>query len=122
MLIQNLKDFRDKLDLSQQEIADALGIKRETYANYEKRTIPPHSVIYRLSQIYNVSPSVFYRPEPLENSNILLHYKDDGLYGESSFLDLSSYEKVMVMKLRQLNKEDKIKIESEVDEILNDKK
>ena len=56
MLFQRLEDLRIDHDLTQQEIADKLGWKREVYRRYEKgiRTIPIDYLII-LADFYNVT-------------------------------------------------------------------
>lgn len=56
MLFQRLEDLRIDHDLTQQEIADKLGCKREVYRRYEKgiRTIPIDYLII-LAEFYNVT-------------------------------------------------------------------
>ena len=56
MLCQRLEDLRVDHDLTQQDVADILGCKREVYRRYEKgtRTIPVDFLI-KLADYYNVS-------------------------------------------------------------------
>lgn len=56
MQFQRLEDLRIDRDLTQQEVADILGCKREVYRRYEKgtRTIPVDFLI-RLADYYGVS-------------------------------------------------------------------
>ena len=56
MLFQRLEDLRIDHDLTQQEIADKQGCKREVYRRYEKgiRTIPIDYLII-LADFYNVT-------------------------------------------------------------------
>ena len=56
MLFQRLEDLRIDHDLTQQEIADKLGCKREVYRRYEKgiRTSPIDYLII-LADFYNVT-------------------------------------------------------------------
>ncbi len=51
-----LKDLREDCDLSQQEIADFLGMKQPQYSRYERglRDLPT-DVLIRLAQFYNTS-------------------------------------------------------------------
>lgn len=53
---QRIRDLREDSDLSQQQIADFLGITRQQYQLYEsgKREMPMHLFI-TLAQHYNVS-------------------------------------------------------------------
>ncbi len=56
MFFQRLEDLRIDHDLTQQEVADILGCKREVYRRYEKgtRAIPVDFLI-KLADHYHVS-------------------------------------------------------------------
>ena len=56
MFFQRLEDLRNDHDLTQQNVADILGCKREVYRRYEKgtRTIPIDFLI-KLADYYGVS-------------------------------------------------------------------
>lgn len=53
---ERIKKLRKTLDLTQQEFADKIGMKRNTIANYETdRNEPSNSVISLICRIFNVS-------------------------------------------------------------------
>ena len=56
MQFQKIEDLRVDHDLTQQQVADILGIQREVYRRYEKgsRTIPIEFLI-QLADYYGVS-------------------------------------------------------------------
>ena len=56
MLFQRIEDLRIDHDLTQQQVADILGCKREVYRRYEKgtRTIPIDFLI-KLADYYHVT-------------------------------------------------------------------
>lgn len=56
MFFQRLEDLRVDHDLTQQDVAELLGCKREVYRRYEKgiRTIPV-DFLMRLADYYGVS-------------------------------------------------------------------
>ena len=56
MNIDRLKEIRLDRDLLQRDVAEAIGIKRQQYSEYEigKRLIPIH-YICKLADYYNVS-------------------------------------------------------------------
>ena len=56
MYLHRLRDLREDRDLTQQEIADLLGIKREVYRRYETgiRDLPLWALV-RLSVFYQCS-------------------------------------------------------------------
>ena len=52
----NLKELRNSMRLTQQEVADRLGITRQAYSNYENgRREPGFETMVELSQIFNVN-------------------------------------------------------------------
>ena len=56
MYYPRLKDLRDDNDLTQQQIAEVLGIDQRVYSNYEtgKRAIPTKFIV-RLAEFYHTS-------------------------------------------------------------------
>lgn len=62
---KNLKNLRKAKHLSQQDLADKVGIKRSTYSSYETGNQEMKvSDIFRLCQFYKISPNVLlYDPE-----------------------------------------------------------
>ena len=116
ILQKNIRKIRKEKKITQQMLSEALGIKRETYSNYECRTLPPQYLILRLAKIYNVTPDVFYRID-LDTSTMFTANTNNDIYGESSFVDLTDSEKLLLMKFRQLNKAD----QKEISEFISDK-
>lgn len=114
ILQRNIRLIRKKSGLTQQEVADALQIKRETYGNYEVRTLPPQYLIFRLSKIYNITPDVFYKVE--SDELLSAHSSTEGDY---SFTDLTDHERMMLLQYRQLKKSDREKISNLIKETLN---
>jgi transcriptional regulator with XRE-family HTH domain len=55
-LKERLKKIRKTLDITQQEFADRIGIKRNSYANYEiGRNIPIDAIILSICREFNVN-------------------------------------------------------------------
>ncbi len=56
MYIKNLKEFRENKNLTQENIAEILGMKRQQYYRYEtgKRELPISHLI-TLAEFYNTS-------------------------------------------------------------------
>ena len=51
-----LKILRSECRLTQQQVAQVLGIDRSTYAHYENAAIkPPAKAMFKLARLYNVS-------------------------------------------------------------------
>ena len=60
-----LRTYRKAMGLTQQELADAASLHRNTYLNYElgKRT-PPYSVVRKLAGILGAAPEILW-PDPV---------------------------------------------------------
>lgn len=53
---ERMKKLRKALDITQQEFADKIGIKRNSYANYETgRNIPIDAIIVSICREFNVN-------------------------------------------------------------------
>lgn len=56
MLSARLKELREELGLTQEEVANKLNISRQAYANWETdRSEPSVEMLINLSKFYNVS-------------------------------------------------------------------
>ncbi len=67
-----LKIYRKSNRMTQQRVADYLGIARSTYAKYETMRKPELDVIIKLSVLYNTSLDDFLSPFFSESSDILV--------------------------------------------------
>jgi transcriptional regulator with XRE-family HTH domain len=111
-----LKDIRTQNNLTQQQIADVLGITRSAYCSYEigRRSIDVDSLM-RLSEFYKL-------PVQLLIEDVLSDGLDDNdTYENESdirFLSqLSRDEADIIVKYRMMNKEEK----KEIKEIVKNK-
>lgn len=77
----NIRKLRTKSKQSQQEIADLLGIERNTYANWEKESNDIKSeYIPKLSEIFGVDPNELFSEEKrLSISNNSFDNKDNSV-------------------------------------------
>lgn len=57
-----LKIYRKSNHITQQKVADYLGVSRSAYAKYETMRIPNIDVLIRLAALYNTSLDDFFRP------------------------------------------------------------
>lgn len=65
-----LKSIRTNLNLNQQEMAEKLGISRETYQNYENyKTFPDIPIVKKIIEISNVDfNDIIFLPEEYAKS------------------------------------------------------
>ena len=108
-----LKCYRRMLKLTQNAIADAMGVSRSTYAYYETgKTIPSSDGIRFLANLFGISPSVLLDQKPVEpakNPSHILTFHDSGpeiMFGkqekvfDSTFPELSEDEKELIVRYR----------------------
>jgi transcriptional regulator with XRE-family HTH domain len=72
MLGERLKELREGKELTQQEMADMLGISRGTYAHYEiNRREPDDATKIRLADFFNVTLDYLLGREVLRKNQVL---------------------------------------------------
>ena len=74
----NLKYYREKYGLSQEDISNKIGIPQTTLSRYEtgERKISSTNLI-RLSKLFKVSPEYLLNSEELSTDNAIIKTKDD---------------------------------------------
>ncbi|MBQ7739651.1 MAG: helix-turn-helix transcriptional regulator [Eubacterium sp.] len=135
-LLDNIKTnitlLRKVNGISMRDTAESLGVKENTYRVWEdpdKSSPKPH-YIYKIAKAYGVTTDFMYSNnlsdvDGAEAFNISDSELDDikKAYGDKYLSELSNSEKVIIMQLRQLNKEDKKKaleaLSKALDEIYN---
>lgn len=57
-----LKEWRLQLDLTQQEVADKMGVTRETYSSYEQgRRIPSTYSLFEMEEVLGIPARIIYK-------------------------------------------------------------
>lgn len=112
MVAENLKNIRKEHKLTQQDIANVLGIDRSTYAFYETgKTTPSVNTLYKLAEIYNISIECFVGEgtdiEPPERRKEASMMVSSPLADQLTYLDKD--EKMLLMCYRLIDKENKSK-------------
>lgn len=98
---QNLVELRKKCGLTQQAVADNLGINRSTYTKYELGVSEPNIETMReLSALFNCDIS------ELVSNRSSSGFNDSG----SDIIVLDDSEKSVVLLYRKLNERKKIKL------------
>ena len=125
-LVKRLKELRKAHSYRQEDVAAALGIVRQTYANYEQgiRT-PDAEILYKLAGFYNIpvgdlmhltmelDPDEYYdAPSPSENSLLLSDYL--AYFNESEnikrFRSFDNLERELIFYFEKLPENDKKEI------------
>lgn len=104
LLNQRLKHFRSMSGLTQQQVADVLGLDRSTYAYYESgKTTPDIKSVNKLLKIFNIS---YYELMDEPDPNAVSVSDSDAQEDEEDKLhiyDLSKLEKRLVIYFRVLS-------------------
>lgn len=98
---KNLKLFREKLNLSQEQLANYLNINREEVSYYEnaQRTMPL-SLVQKAAQLFGVDEYDLEEYEPAEQElNLSFAFRAEGLTAE----DLASIAKFKTIAKNYLN-------------------
>lgn len=118
MVHRQLKIIRKQNELSQQQVADLLGISRSAYCGYETgRRSPDVATIIKLSEFYRLPLDKFFEKRiPAEYV-----YDDDYYEGQADtryLSQLSKEERDLIVKFRTLDDEKK----QEFFKLITDKK
>lgn len=118
MVHRQLKIIRKQNELSQQQVADLLGISRSAYCGYETgRRSPDVATIIKLSDFYRLPLDKFFEKRiPAEYV-----YDDDYYEGQADIRylsQLSKEERDLIVKFRMLDDEKK----QEFFKLITDKK
>ncbi|MBQ5590906.1 MAG: helix-turn-helix domain-containing protein [Clostridia bacterium] len=131
MLDNNLKKIRRKCALTQQQVADALGLERSTYTYYELgKTSPTIQTLHKIIALYECDFEDIY---PSANEDIsksmssftnLQIAESKAEYQPSSSINVSisqlhDDEKELIINYRLLKPEDKQKIFEQTLEMIN---
>lgn len=105
MLSEQLKIIRRANKFTQQELADAIGIERSTYASYETgRNKPDVVLLSRIAKVFGVSSDYILEIDttvPLNVEDIPVQYKKKS--GNQLVSTLSKEEKGVLAKYRLLS-------------------
>lgn len=105
MLSEQLKIIRRANKFTQQELADAIGIERSTYASYETgRNKPDVNLLSKIAKVFGVSSDYILEIDttvPLNVEDIPVQYKKKS--GNQLVSTLSKEEKGVLAKYRLLS-------------------
>lgn len=121
-LSQKLRLLRKKLNLSQRQVAEALGINRSAYAYYETGTTRPKiSTLTNIAKIYNITVDELLDDEIYQGDGLRVKSNNpvvDNWTSSDKFNELSDFEKSVLIRLRLLSGEDKKDVVDYIDEKL----
>ncbi len=110
---ENLKKFRKACALSQQQVADAVGIERSSYTCYETgKSLPPIPTAVKLARVFGVSlddlvsssNDSFLQGKVADSQPDV--YEVDSILPVENFQNLTKNEKELVIHFRLMKYED----------------
>lgn len=108
-----LRLIRDENDLTQEQVASALGITRSAYCGYEiGRRKMSTEMLETLAKFYRVPISTFFNTD-VKTVNDSEHYDEQPMYLSS----LSKEERALIVKYRIMNDKGKAKLISTAEKI-----
>ena len=112
-----LREYREAAGLTQQQVADAVGVNRGAYAYYEVgKSIPKLATLSKLARIYNLTLDELVKGVVDENGVLRASLPDDdpkydaGWKTSDKFNQLSEFEKSVLLKVRLMDFEEKEKL------------
>ncbi len=110
MLHLTLRKYREKMELTQKQLAEVLNIDRSTYSYYETgKSVPPIETLIKLARIFNTTVDNLLGYEHEESEAVR---DDTTIYNKSreNFALLSEDEQAIIMKYRQLSADEQAKL------------
>ncbi|MBQ7117037.1 MAG: helix-turn-helix domain-containing protein [Clostridia bacterium] len=108
MLADNLRLLRKSFKLTQQEVADILGIDRSTYTFYEAgKSTPSKENIVKLCDIFNVTVGYLFGVEKNCPELKVANRSDNKGENPEGLREISRNEKFLLMAYRSLDSEKK---------------
>ncbi|MBR6568691.1 MAG: helix-turn-helix transcriptional regulator [Clostridia bacterium] len=108
MLSENLRILRKSFKLTQQEVADILGVDRSTYTFYEAgKSTPTKENMIKLCDIYNVTVGYLLGVEKNCPELKVASRSDRVDEGTEGLSEISRNEKFLIMAYRSLDSEKK---------------
>lgn len=91
-----LKQFRERMGLTQAVVADFLGIKREVLSYYENDTREaPIEILEKLAHLYGIELTDFFEEnENLMQANIAFAFRAENL-SEEDLTQIASFRKII---------------------------
>lgn len=110
-LAEKLKSLRKRAGLTQQQVADAVDIKRSAYAYYEiGKSFPKLAVMKKLAALYSISVDELIGDEQEAELHADSNGFDLGWRTTDAFNQLSDFEQSVLLKVRLMSIADREKL------------
>ena len=126
---KRIATYRKLAGYTQQTAADALGIKKNTYARMELHGNPTPNMLARIAQLYNVSPNLILfgvdggqTAAMRESSESTRLFEDPHLFTRKPDLILTVNEKNCIKACRELSKDQQNEVMALINKFYNSNK
>ncbi len=119
-LADKLKYYRKCSNLTQQQVADALGILRSTYAYYESgKTHPKLSTLQNIARLFNTDIDNLVEDVPIDNNYVELNSPDlfKGKLAGETVNQLTDFEQSVLLRIRMMSINEKKSLAEFLDNI-----
>lgn len=108
-----LAEYRDKMDLTQEQLAEMVGISQSHYAKLENgQRLPSLKVLHALSQVFGVKMGDIIEPDnnvvnfdkSMEEASLTIQNNIGLMLKGRSLSDLKSVERIISVILEELSK------------------
>lgn len=108
-----LAEYRDKMDLTQEQLAEMVGISQSHYAKLENgQRLPSLKVLHALSQVFGVKMGNIIEPDKnvvnfdksMEEASLTIQNNIGFMLKGRSLSDLKSVERIISVILEELSK------------------
>ncbi len=108
MLGKRIKQLREEKDLSQQKLADILGVSQQAVAKWESsKSEPDSAMLMRISNLFNISMDYLFGKTNIRNYNdietIAAHHDGDE-WTEEELEEIERFKEFVRMKRQQKDK------------------
>lgn len=98
---ENLKKIREFSGFTQKQIAEAIGIERSAYSNYEAGTRDvPYDVLEKISNIFGCEPYILFEDDVLADNEILAAAFRISDLDESDLKEISNFKDIVKSYLK----------------------
>lgn len=116
-----LRELRTTAKMTQQEVADHLGIRRSTYAYYETGAIePPLTLLQKLATEYRVTVGYLLGNDTVPEAMPIRQDPNDPMAGAELMGECDREERAFLSILRRLNGDSREKLQQYCRDLLQD--
>lgn len=120
---ERIVKYRNIAKQTQTEVAEKLGIKCSTYSQLERKGIVSADRLFKLSEIFGVSPCMLYKgEEPCKNTDTAVLKSPEPVFPKPEVFVATKKEQNIIKIIREFDKSDYNRVMELIQEIRAEKK